>query len=65
MRIMVCDEDGLMRDMVEAVIARTGHELVGVADTTPDAVRLIETGRPDAVILDLAMGYHTDFDMIE
>lgn len=65
MRIVVCDEDSLMRDMVEAVIARTGHEVVGIADTTADAVHLIEVARPDAVILDFAIGYNTDFDIIE
>ncbi len=65
MRIVVCDEDALMRDMVEAVVARTGHEVVGIADTTAAAVGLIQTARPDAVVVDLSLGYNTDFDIIE
>ncbi len=53
-----------MREVIEAVVARTGHEVTGAADTTAGAVHLIETERPDAVILDLSLGYNTDFDII-
>ena len=53
-----------MREHVEAVVTRTGHELVGIADTTVAAVGLIEAARPDVVVLDLSLGYNTDFDMI-
>ena len=65
MRIAVCDDDTLMREMVEALVRATGHEVMGIADTTPDAVGLIEAGRPDAVVFDLSMGYNTDFDVID
>ena len=65
MRVVVCDEDALMRDMVEAVVASTGHEVAGIADTTVAAVGLIESALPDAVILDLSLGYNTDFDIID
>jgi hypothetical protein len=64
-RIVLCDEDVQMREMVEALVATTGHDVVGVADTTADAVGLVEAARPDAVILDLALGFNSDFDIIE
>lgn len=54
-----------MREAVESLIAKAGHDLVGVADTTADAVALVETAGPDAVIFDMTMGYNTDFDVIE
>lgn len=65
MRVVLCDEDAILREMVEGLIARVGHELIGVADTTADAVGLIEAGRPDAVVFDMSLGYNTDFDVIE
>lgn len=54
-----------MRDMVEALVTSTGHEVAGIADTTASAVGLIEVARPDAVVLDMSLGYNSDFDIIE
>ena len=45
-----------MREMVESLVRTTGHEVLGIADTTAAAVGLIESGRPDAVVLDLSLG---------
>jgi CheY-like chemotaxis protein len=63
-QIVVCDDDVFMREMVESLVRTTGHEVLGVADTTPAAVGLVEAGRPDAVVVDLSLGYNTDFDVI-
>jgi hypothetical protein len=63
-RVVLCDEDALLREMVEAMVARLGHEIVGIATTTVDGVGLITAARPDVVIFDLALGYNTDFDVI-
>lgn len=65
MRIVVCDEEGMMREAVETIIPKVGHDLVGVADTTAVGVALIEAARPDAVVFDMTIGYNTDFDVIE
>jgi chemotaxis response regulator CheB len=62
--VVLCDDDAFMLEVVEAVVATAGHEVVGVADTTSDAVRLIEAAQPDVVILDLSLGYNTDFDIL-
>jgi CheY-like chemotaxis protein len=64
-QIVVCDDDAFMRELVESLVRTTGHEVLGLADTTAAAVGLIETGRPDAVVLDLSLGYNTDFDIID
>jgi hypothetical protein len=50
---------------VEAVLTERGHVVIGVADTTVDAVHLVEHGHPDLVIVDPAVGCNTDFDVIE
>ena len=64
MEIVVCDDDTFMREMVESLVQTTGHHVLGIADTSASAVGLIETGHPDAVVLDLSLGYNTDFDVL-
>lgn len=64
MRFVLVDEDHLMAAMIEAMLDDLGHEVVGVADTTADAVNLLHSTRPDAVIVDLSLGYNTDFDPV-
>lgn len=64
MRFVLCDEDQFLRDMVESIVVAQGHEVVGTSDATAPASRLVEHARPDVVILDLALGYNTDFDVI-
>lgn len=63
-RFVLCDEDYLLRELVESVVTKLGHEVVGAADATATASKLVETARPDVVILDLSLGYNTDFDVI-
>jgi chemotaxis response regulator CheB len=64
-QIVVCDDDIFMREMVESLVRTSGHDVLGIADTTAAAVGLIESGRPDVVVLDLSLGYNTDFDIIQ
>lgn len=64
MRVVLCDADTMLREMVESLIARVGHEIVGIVDTTVAAVGLIEVARPDLVVFDMTLGFNTDFDVI-
>ena len=64
MRFVLCDEDRLVCSIVETLVASCGHEVAGVAHTTTDAYNLIVAARPDAVIVDLSLGYNTDFDVL-
>jgi len=65
MRFVLCDDDQLFTSMIEAMLADVGHEVVGVATTTAASVALIEAARPDVVIVDLSLGFNTDFDAVE
>lgn len=65
MRIVLCDGDDLLRSMVEAMVSRQGHDLVGVADTIGAAANLLEASRPDAAVIDLALGVNADFDVVD
>lgn len=64
MRFVLCDDDRLFTSMVEAMLADVGHEVVGVATTTASSVSLVESARPDVVIVDLSLGFNTDFDVV-
>ncbi len=63
-RLVLCDDDPFMRETIESMASRLGHEVAGVADTAAAALGLIEVGRPDAVVLDIALGFDSDFDLI-
>lgn len=65
MRFVLCDDDQLFTSMIEAMLADVGHVVVGVATTTADSVALVEAARPDVVIVDLSLGFNTDFDVVE
>ena len=65
MRFVLCDDDALMRSMIETIVERQGHAVVGAADNTSAASELIVHGRPDVVVVDLSLGYNTDFDIID
>ena len=65
MKFVLCDDDALMRNMVETLIERQGHELIAAVVNTADATDLIVKHRPDAVIVDLSLGYNTDFDIVD
>ena len=64
MKFVVCDADPLLLEMIEAIVSRHDHEVVGAADNAPTAIRLVSATRPDVVIVDLSLGYGTDFDII-
>ena len=65
MRFVLCDEDPLVVSMVETIVERQGHEVLGIADNTAIASELVRVGHPDAVVVDLSLGYNTDFDVVE
>ena len=65
MKFVLCDDDALMRNMVETLIERQNHELIAAVDNTADATDLIVKHRPDAVVVDLSLGYNTDFDIVD
>jgi CheY-like chemotaxis protein len=63
-RIVLADDDACMRDLVEAVVTSQGHTVAGAADSAVAGVRLIETSRPDVLILDLSVSANSDYDII-
>ena len=53
-RILIVDDDGMMRQMVREMLERAGHD-VAESGAGDDGVRLFERNRFDLVITDLFM----------
>src|SRR4051812_13680020 len=61
-RVVVADDDVLLREGVAGLLARAGFEIAGQAGDAPDLLRVVRDERPDLVIVDIRMppGYETD-----
>lgn len=54
-RILIVDDFPDVHILIQAMLDRDGHEVVGKALTSNDAVRLFEDTAPDVVLLDLVL----------
>jgi DNA-binding NarL/FixJ family response regulator len=55
LRLVLADDHRVVRESLTQAIRALGHEVVAVACTGDEAVRLAELHRPDCVIVDVAM----------
>ncbi|PYN71991.1 MAG: hybrid sensor histidine kinase/response regulator [Candidatus Rokuibacteriota bacterium] len=62
-RILVVEDEILVREDIEDCLAGLGHEVVSVASTGADALRKIPTARPDLVLMDIRL--KGDMDGVE
>ncbi|QOV89902.1 sigma-54-dependent transcriptional regulator [Humisphaera borealis] len=62
-RILICDDQEMMRDSLAAILAREGHEVVATGDG-PAAVSRLSTGRFDLLITDLKMPRMTGLELL-
>jgi CheY-like chemotaxis protein len=65
MRFVICDNDEIVTQVLDAALSIDGHELVGVAGTTTAAVALLEQTRPDVAVIDPMVGCDSDVDVID
>ena len=54
-RILVCDDQEMMRDSLAAILTREGHEVVAAGDGPAAVARLSTGARFDLLITDLKM----------
>jgi DNA-binding NarL/FixJ family response regulator len=61
-RVVVADDDVLLREGVAGLLERAGFEIVGQAGDAADLLRVVRDEQPDLVIVDIRMppGYETD-----
>lgn len=55
MRIVIVEDEPLIRLELEGIVGDAGHDVVGRAATGPDAILLAEEHRPDVVLMDIAL----------
>ena len=60
-RILVVDDEPLIAMMLADWVLELGHELVGPAGSEAIARQLLETGSPDAAILDVSLSGGNSF----
>lgn len=63
-KILVIEDDELMRELVGVHLGDAGHEVVACADGA-DAIRSILAQKPDLVLLDLGMPYIDGFELLK
>lgn len=55
MRVVVADDDVLLREGIASLLERSGFEVVGQAGRGDDVVTVVRDQRPDVVIVDIRM----------
>ena len=55
MRVLLVDDDQLIRFVHHMFIERAGHEVVGVAEEETQAVKMALELKPDVVIMDIRL----------
>jgi DNA-binding NarL/FixJ family response regulator len=63
MRCLIVDDNRPFLDAARVLLEREGIEVVGIATTTADALRLAEELRPDVVLVDVRLGDESGFDL--
>jgi DNA-binding response OmpR family regulator len=60
MKLIVIEDDRLVGPAVQAVLAREGYDVVGVATTAAKALRLARQHEPDLALVDFRLGKGDD-----
>ena len=65
MRIVIAEDEVLLREGLERLLTEAGLEVVGKVGTGEEAVRKVELTRPDVAIVDIRMPpTHTDEGLV-
>jgi len=64
-RLVIADDETLLREGLERLLVEAGHEVVGKAGTAGELLRRVELTRPDVAIVDIRMPpTHTDEGLV-
>jgi DNA-binding NarL/FixJ family response regulator len=65
MRVVIADDEVLLREGLERLLHEAGHHVVGKAGTAGELQRAVELTRPDVAIVDIRMPpTHTDDGLV-
>lgn len=54
-RIMIVDDAKFMREMLKAILTKSGYEVVGEAGNGHEAIKMYQKCKPDLVTMDITM----------
>jgi CheY-like chemotaxis protein len=63
LRILIVEDEPIVRLELESIVAGAGHQVVGSTATGAEAIHLAEAQRPDLILMDIALA--GDMDGIE
>jgi DNA-binding NarL/FixJ family response regulator len=64
-RVVIADDETLLREGLERLLVEAGHEVTGKAGTAGELLRRVELTRPDVAIVDIRMPpTHTDEGLV-
>ena len=55
LKVLIVEDDLMLADFAEEILAEQGYEICGIARTVAEAVALARHSRPDLVVLDLRL----------
>ncbi|MCT2588601.1 response regulator transcription factor [Streptomyces sp. N2-109] len=55
MRVVIAEDNVLLREGLVLLLTTAGHEVTGVASTGPEVLPALLSGRPDAAVLDVRL----------
>jgi CheY-like chemotaxis protein len=64
-RVLIVDDNAQFLVAARCLLRREGLDIVGVASTTADALRLTHSLRPDVILVDVDLGEESGFDLAE
>ncbi|MEK0084517.1 response regulator [Benzoatithermus flavus] len=60
-RVLIVEDEALIALDMEATLRQQGYEIVGLATSVREAIRLLDEMRPDAAVLDINLGQEKVF----
>jgi DNA-binding NarL/FixJ family response regulator len=64
-RCLIVDDNAAFLEAAGALLRREGVDVVGVAENSAEALRLVRALRPDVTLVDIALGDENGFDLAE
>jgi CheY-like chemotaxis protein len=55
LKVLIVEDDLMMADMVEEILAQNGYEICGIAPTVAEAVALGRRHKPDLALIDMRL----------